>query len=184
MLLVAHVVKYVSPSAHPLQAVGGSGGGLSGAARAAYLVGRNPSDSDERILAIAKMNLGPEPKSLAFEIDEVEFDDGVTAGYLLALGESDVSARALLAAGDADSECRPFEKRSRAAEFLVGYLRLGPRPAKEIREDAQQRQISWATVRRAADEVGVVKSARGGPKVTWSLPPELLAELDDEDEAA
>ena len=72
IVLISHTIKSVRSGAHPLDAIGGSGGGLRAAARVAYIFGVNPEDADERVLAPAKSNIGPERKSFLFELDVVE----------------------------------------------------------------------------------------------------------------
>jgi AAA domain len=178
ILLLHHPIKNPAASAHPLLAVGGSGGGLAGAARVAYLWGRSPDDQDERVLACVKSNLGPEAKALAFELDTHEFDDIGDIPRLIPVGESEVTPQALLGANQATGKKAP-EKLARACEFLCGYLRLGPRAPAEIKEDAQQHALSWMTIRRAADELGVLR-ANAGTKSVWTLPPELLALLSED----
>jgi hypothetical protein len=61
-------------------------------------------------------------------------------------------------------------------------LRWGPRPAAELKEDAVQHGRSWATIRRAADELEVEKT--GGRGSTWSLPAELIEQLETEEAEA
>ena len=63
--------------------------------------------------------------------------------------------------------------------FAASYLRLGPRPPSEIREDANQHGLAWMTIRRAADELGVLR-ANAGPKSVWALPPGLLPLVNEE----
>jgi hypothetical protein len=143
------------------------------------LLGSHPEDEDERVLACIKSNLRETPPSLAFEVD-TELISGVGEhGRLLLMGEVDVAARQVVQTERGAK--KPPAKRSAAAEFLVNYLRFGPRPAGEVYEDAKQYGVSNATLRRAASELGVVKSKPGGPDVTWRLPGELLALLAEED---
>ncbi len=179
ILLIHHPVKNPARNAHPLLAVGGSGGGLAGAARVVYLWGRSPDDPDERILACVKSNLGPEAKTLAFELDTYEFEDVGEIARLIYVGESDVPPEVLLAGNQATGKKVP-EKLARACEFLCNYLRLGPRPPAEIKEDAKQYGITWMTIRRAADELGLIR-INAGPKTTWRLPLELLALMNEGD---
>jgi hypothetical protein len=75
-------------------------------------VARSSNDADDRVLAPAKCNLAAMPGSLAFELDEVEFEEGPTA-VLRLLCPSSVTARDLLA--DAEGAAKPPEKRSTAA---------------------------------------------------------------------
>lgn len=179
---LTHRVKAVQKGAHPLAVVGGSASGLVAVARAVYLAGRSPVDETERILSCVKNNLGPEPPSLAFEID-VELDD--VAGEvprLICLGESPLTAKDLLVEPDERSDDVPAPKRSEAEAWLVGYLRCGPRPARQVKEDAARRGIKYMTLRRASDALGVGRD-KGGPNAQWWLPQALLDELAEQDEA-
>jgi RecA/RadA recombinase len=181
ILLISHTTKRVAKGAHPMDAIGGAGGGLRAAARIAFLFGRNPDDADERLLACVKSNIAPEPATFAFEIDVDHFDDTGEVAYLVEAGErGDSVADARIMIDLVGSQAPPDAKRSAACEFLIKYLRFGPRPAKELREDSKQYGHKWATIRRAADELGVIKP-RGGPNSTWALPQALLDELDGED---
>lgn len=181
IVAISHTVKRVTPGAHPMDAIGGSGGGLRAAARMAYLFGRNFEDADEVLLACVKSNVAAEPASYAFELDVHDFADGDEAPFLVPLGERGESlADARIMLDSTRKQEKPDVKRAAASEFLVNYLRFGPRPVRELKEDAIQYGHSWATIRRAADELGIVKP-RGGPNATWALPAELLAELDAED---
>jgi hypothetical protein len=81
---------------------------------------------------------------------------------------------------------RPPDKRAAAAEWLTTYLADAGKPVKAstITEDAKQYGMSQKTLRRAADDMGIVKSAKGGPNVTWDLPQEVkdLMGLGEDDE--
>lgn len=176
VLLVSHTIKRPAAGGHPMDAIGGAGGGLRGAARIAFLFGKNPHD-EELLLACVKSNIGPEPPTYAFELDVHDFADVGEVAFLSGLGERGGSlADARIMLDSARAESKPDAKRSAASEFLVNYLRLGPRPVAELREDAQQYGHKWATIRRASEELGVVKP-KGGPNADWALPDDLLAEL-------
>lgn len=167
-LVIAHVVKSIPANAEPLQAVGGSGGGLAGACRVMYLLGRSPEDAEERILAPLKCNISAEPSSLSFELDSHSWDDGVDAGLLVYRGESDLGARAVL---DASRPPADPTKREEAAEWLEDYLRAAGQPVlqRQIIEDAVRLGFTERTVRRASTDLGIVKP-KGGPNSCWSLP--------------
>jgi len=180
ILLVSHTIKRPAQGGHPMDAIGGSGGGLRAAARIVYLFGRNPEDTDELLLVCLKSNIGPEPATFAFEVDVHEFDDVGEVAYMRELGERGNSHRdARITLDTSRGKQKPNAKRSAASEFIINYLRLGPRPTRELKEDARQYGHSWATIRRAADELGVLKPA-GGPNSTWALPAGLLAELEQD----
>lgn len=174
IVMVSHVVKNVSKNAHPLQAVGGSGGGLGGAARAGFIFGVNPDDKDERILATAKFNIGEEPKGVAFEVDSLPVGDNDREQPRLICVADDWKGKAIDLVTDATAgEGGAPQKKAVAAEWLTTYLSQGERPVAELREDAAKTGFSWATLRRAADELELVKGRKGfgpGSKSVWRLP--------------
>jgi AAA domain-containing protein len=178
-VIVAHTTKRIAKSGHPLEAIGGSGGGLAGAARVIYVFGLNPDDPDERVLASVKANV-LKPVSMAFEVDEHEVKVGGTGNstvpkLVLVNDDCKVSARKVLsdAGGEASQAHGNAVKRAVAAEWLTSYLMFGARPANDVREDGARSGFSWGTIRRAADDLVISKRRKGfGPKshVEWSLP--------------
>lgn len=177
VLMVGHTVKQVSRGAHPITAIGGSAGGIVGAARAVYLFGESPKDPDTRVLCPVKFNLAPQPKAFEFEVDSYEIEDAgggtMETGRIVFVGESSVSAEEVLRAGSRTTPGPSPHKRQAAADWLVRYLALGPRPVKELREDAAHYGMSWATIRRAADDIQIEKFRVGFGKEginMWKLP--------------
>lgn len=154
-LMLHHVTKG-NPS-HPLDAIGGSGGGLAAAARMVHVLGYHPDDPDGRVLAPAKSNVGARPPSLAFLLDA----DPVPR--LVPQGRTRIGTAAVLAAS-APAVVHPA-KVALAAEWLTRYLALGARPRREIREDGVARGLSWHAIAAAADEIGVDDSDG-----RWALP--------------
>ncbi len=194
LVAIHHMLKSFPKNGHPLEAVGGTSGGLAACARAVYVFGPNPACDDERVLACAKGNWGKLPKATVFEVDGSEFYIArkvlETASLELVTDQADISASAVCqtARGSMDATAGTVSKKARACEWLTNYLSLGPRPAAEIREDAIQYGISWATVRRACDGLKVDKQRHGfgkGSKITWGLPAGhagLLPQLPGSDE--
>lgn len=186
MVGVHHLTKHATKNQHPLQAVGGSSGGLTGAARAVFVFGPNPNDPDERILAPAKQNLGPAKAPMAFGIGGVELvtdDDVIDVARLDLIGENP-KVNASEVVGYVPTKTDEYgnpAKRAIVAEWLTKYLALGEAPVTELREDAVQAGLSWATMRRASKDVGIEIGRIGfgpGSKVIWRLPedhPGLLA---------
>jgi hypothetical protein len=181
ILIIEHALKRVPQSGHPLQAIGGSA--LPQFARAAFVYGTDPDDKDARILAPAKFNIGPWPKALAFEVDteEVKTKNGNLAEFpFLNLDEEleafdpmrlfqskQVAARAV---------GRPADKRQAAAQWLTHYLAKAGKAvhAGKIAEDAKQYGLVGKTLRRAADDMGIVKQPPGGGRsCTWDLPDDV-----------
>jgi hypothetical protein len=183
MLIVEHVLKRGSRDGDPLSMIGGTGSGLVAAARAAFLLGTDPGDPDRRVLACAKLNVREKPQALAYEMDVVEHRVGeqprlVYDEELVGFDPMTMYTKPKGTIG------RPPDKRAAAAQWLSEYLAMagGPVLAGQIFEDAKQYNMSAKTVRRAAEEMHVVKvPPGGGPKVTWDLPPkvkELMGLLD------
>jgi putative DNA primase/helicase len=181
-----HTNKNVSKNAHPLQAVGGASGGLSGAARAVYIVGLNPEDEDERAMACAKINVRTFPDAVTFELDELDVDGGTSGlienvGRLVFLADNvKVPAIAVALAGTENGDKKDASKLELAAEWLTHYLLPGEKSARDVEEDALQSGLSRPTLRRAAKEIEIVRRRQGfgkGSVVFWRLPDGLLAVL-------
>jgi hypothetical protein len=181
-VLIDHVVKKVSPNAHPLMAIGGASSGLPSAARMAYVFGKDPGDSDRMILCPVKHNLRSKPKALEYEQDVTEVPLAGTTPYLLPRGECDFDPMKLLVRDrQGKGRGRPAQKRAGAQEWLVGHLLIyGPVKRKTVLEDAKHKGgMSEATIRRAAEDIDVVTGGPGGAGgVTWDLPEEFRDHLE------
>jgi len=110
-------------------------------------IGRDPRQPDRRILAMTKSNIGPTAPALACRLAE-------EAGRprLQWLGECDATA---------DELCRPpspgtAPDRATADEWLLAALAGGPRPAKELQEEARAAGYCVRTLERAKRRLGVV----------------------------
>nr|WP_281357658.1 AAA family ATPase [Isoptericola sediminis] len=97
IVLVRHLNKGGANS--PLYRGGGSIG-IIGAARAAYIVARDPEDPDRRVFAVSKLNIAAEPPALAYRLTShgslgcarIEWEDtplDVTAAALLQIPTDD-----------------------------------------------------------------------------------------------
>ncbi len=147
---------------------GGGSIGIVGAARAAYLVARDPEDADRRILAVTKLNLATEPPSLAYRLvpdfalgcARVEWEDGPVEHTATTLLRHPV-----------DDQDRT--ERDEAANWLTDYLigNGGTAPRKDILRATRAAGYSEATLKRAKDAAGVSHTSEGFPRQTiWSLP--------------
>lgn len=170
IVVIDHVVKRVPKNAHPLSAIGGSGSGLPSAARAAYLLGKDPDDEELVILAPIKFNIDDWPLPVAFEIDVVQSSVGEQP--TLTFGEELAAYDAMrLLARDAAPVGRPPDRRAAAAEWLAQYLASAGQPVlgPKVIEDAKHYGMSEKTLRRAATEIGVIKEPKTGRNCKWSL---------------
>jgi RecA-family ATPase len=145
---------------------GGGSIAFIGAARAGLLIARDPEDEQRRVLATTKMNLAPEPPSLAFTIENAS-----GAPCIRWLGETYHKANDLVSAS-ADEDGRQEAQDLRA--FVREMVETAPRTHKEavaaIRAagfDAAER-----TIRRARKAAGVHVKRQGfgpGSVVVWAL---------------
>jgi hypothetical protein len=143
----------------------GQGGiAYTAAARVVLLVGINPDNTQERVLAVIKNNLCPQPPAMGFEISD---------GRFLWRGETDVTPAALLAPDVPYSE---HSTQADAVDLLGGILAGGPVPVKDIEAEARAAGVSWRTVERAKVTLGIHAERRGEPGRRgggtwhWSLP--------------
>lgn len=177
VLIVEHALKG-SPQGDILNVIGGSGSGLAAAARAAYVFGRDPDDEDARILVKAKFNVGQEPLPMRFEIDTEDIE-GVGEVPLLVPDQELIAFdpfRLFEKKKTNNPAHRPPDKRAAAAEWLTNYLAQagGPIKSSTIQDDSKKYGMASKTLRRAADDMGVVKHPPGGGRnCTWDLPDDV-----------
>jgi hypothetical protein len=185
VLIVEHTKKTSQRETEPLHMIGGTGSGLTAAARAAFLLGVDPRDEDRRVLACVKLNVREKPNALAFEMDTFEHDRVGVVPKLVFDEELTAFDAMSMYRREKGSIGRPPDKKAAAAEWLANYLALAGKPvlSSVVFEDAKQYNMSGKTLRRAAADMKVVKDPPGGgPKVTWELPDHVKKLMGMEDE--
>jgi RecA-family ATPase len=166
VLVIRHLNK--AAANNPLYRGGGSIG-IIGAARMAFVVGKDPQDENRRVLASTKNNLAMPPASLMFGLEEAE-SGCVRVNWL---GQSEVSAKDILATPQDQEHA---DARSEAVEFLNDLLADGPVAASQIKEEAEDAAISERTLARAKKTLGVMSyregetGSRGRGQWLWKLP--------------
>jgi hypothetical protein len=145
------------------------------AARAAWLVARDPRDGEgrQRVFVPIKNNIGPDQTGLAFRLDAVA-GGGVP---IVAWDREPVTLTAdeVLAARRGPSEV------DRAAAWLRDALAGGPAAADDVRRRAEAAGISPGTLRRAKELMGVLSRREGfgpGSRVLWSAAPQPPRPID------
>jgi hypothetical protein len=163
VLVVRHLNKMSGASA--LYRGGGSIG-IVGAVRAAWVVGRDPSDRSRRVLAMNKSNLAATPRSITYSLDPSPGDPDVAViGW---------GAACDLSADDILSQPEKSLKVDRCAGLVRDLLAGGPVPTDEVERRANQAGFSARTVRRACNQAGVVKEKekRAGGRWLSTLSPD------------
>ncbi|MDQ3639087.1 MAG: AAA family ATPase [Actinomycetota bacterium] len=148
---------------------GGGSIGIVGAARMAFVVGKDTEDEERRVLAPIKSNLAAPAPSLVFGLEPAE--NG--APRVAWRGQSTLDASALLSA-PTDPEERSVLQEAR--DLLRDALSDGPVPASDVKREARSADISERTLKTAKRELGVFASRegesgkRGGGRWLWALP--------------
>jgi putative DNA primase/helicase len=130
-------------------------------------------DQDRRILARGKSNIGPDDGGFEYTIEQAEPLPGIHASYVTWGKSVAGSARDLLAEPEAASTDESSDSggaRKEAADFLMQVLADGLTPTKTVKTEADSAGVKWATVRRAADDLRVVKRRGDGGLWYWKLP--------------
>ena len=138
---------------------------LTAACRSVLLVGADPNDNRRRAVCQIKNNLAPMANPIGYTVDD---------GQFFWTGTSDLSAQAMLASEQANSETLPIEE---AKDFLREVLMNGPTPQKEVWKEAHQAGIAERTLQRAKSSLGVVSRKDGFSRQwVWSFPKAAIKE--------
>ena len=113
---------------------------------------------DRRILARGKSNIGPDDGGFEYHIEQSEPIPGISASSVTWGRSVTGTARELLAESDSDNmSAGEKSAKAEAEEFLIQLLMDGPCPTQFVKTEARAAGISWATVRRASDALGIRK---------------------------
>ncbi|MEM4406874.1 MAG: AAA family ATPase [Candidatus Methanomethylicaceae archaeon] len=165
VLLVRHLNKR---SGTPLYRGMGSIG-LTATARSALLLASDPKDPKKLVLIPYKNNLSRGSASWACQIEEVE-----TVPYIKWLGPSNYRPEDLMDEQDTGIEKYNLDE---AKNFLMEFLRDGPKLSKDILKQAKEQGLSERTLRRAKQQLGITSSPEHTTGVikhwVWKLPREV-----------
>jgi putative DNA primase/helicase len=132
------------------------------AARAAYVVAKDPEHDARRLFLPLKNNLGNDQTGLAFTVESAQVKSA-TGGIETSRVVWESSA-VTVTAEEAMKPQVPDEERSDlddAKDFLRGLLADGPVPSKQIRGDAEGAGHAWRTIQRAQKALGIVPFKKG-----------------------
>ena len=169
IIAVAHLNKAQQVSA--IYRTGGSIGFVA-AARAVHVLAADKGNRERRIFAPLKNNLSRTAPALAFSITgeppALEWEAAPAA---------DINVDELLAPDPPRPRGPKPESLERAKDFVQEQLRgsPGPRPVEDIIQAATRAGISESTIRRAAKDIGVIRTNSGTfPRRSfWQLPNNL-----------
>ena len=126
---------------------------------------RPPSDDPEvRAVAQSKCSYAPEGATILFKLEPANGHPKVHwLGITAELKADDLLTHLPSTRGRPDSE------REKAKKLLHEFLEDGPMPKSNIERAAAARSISLMTLRRAAEELGILKR-KDGREAIWALP--------------
>jgi putative DNA primase/helicase len=163
-------------------------------ARAAFIVTPDADVEGRLLLMPSKMNIAPIKHGLAYRIDgclvpDAEGMDVLTSRIGWELAPVTITADQALAAHDQATDSLTGGKlptKAEAEEFLRDALADGPAPVTELQADAKAAGLSWATIRRAKDCLGVIaeresQGREGKGRWLWRVPSPPRCSRDPQD---
>jgi putative DNA primase/helicase len=131
---------------------------------------------DRRILARGKSNIGPDDGGYEYHLEQVEALPGISASRVSWGAAVQGTARELLTDPNEDDDGEQTAVAS-ARDFLQEMLSDCPVWSKEIQKQAKEAGLSFRTVRRASDDMGVIKQRALEGRWYWRLPASNLSKL-------
>jgi hypothetical protein len=186
-LFVEHVLKRVTSTMDPLDAIGGGSSGLIAAARMAFLMGIDPDNDERSILYNAKYSICDKRPEIEFTLDTENYDVIGDVPLLLQGPEVTFDPVKFLTIRRGGRQGRPPHRTAAAVAWLQAYLydRVKGQRSAALFEDGGQLGFSKKVLRSAAMQmnsaghVGIVKTPPGGgPNVVWTLGDKLRKLLD------
>jgi putative DNA primase/helicase len=133
---------------------------------AAKVKGEDGND-DRRILARSKSNIGPDDGGYEYNLEQAEPLPGIHASYVT-WGTSVAGSAQELLSDPNEAQNDSKSAIDSATGFLREVLKDGLTPCKTIQAEGKDAGISWASIRRAAESISVVKR-KGAGGWYWKL---------------
>jgi hypothetical protein len=172
ILIIRHLNKLIGG---PALYRGGGSIGIAGATRAALMVGRNPKDPKQCVLAPVKVNLAAKPKSLAYAVQAT--DDVARIAWL---GESDLQADDLVVHPGGRKRKTLSEK---CAAAIRDYLADSPKESDAMNSWLAQHGYSTWTIKTGRRLASIeVKLLGFGKEGKWMAELSGSSGADDPDE--
>jgi DNA repair protein RadA/Sms len=142
---------------------------FTGIARSVMLCGRHPEDPDMRVMAASKTSFTRKPRSICYEICDKGTKKERDRSELQWGKFVDLTADEVVMAEPQSNN----KEKEEALEFLEAALESGPMELSKLRKMAETRSIQDRMMRKASEELGVVKETKvkdDKKTTTWSLP--------------
>ncbi|MEX2310761.1 MAG: AAA family ATPase [Pirellulales bacterium] len=165
VLVVSHLRKKAGAAIHRTM------GSLAfvAAARAAWVVCKDPADPNKRFFLPIKNNLAPDVTGLAYTIES----SATNRTPVIRWSPDAVNITAETLVGTARPTGRPDDERQQAINWLQSRLSNGPCATRELRQEADAHGIGYGTLRRAFRELrgeAVRKNRFPTAPWLWKLP--------------
>lgn len=135
-----------------------------------------------RMLAIAKSNIGPDSGGFEYELQQHPLSDRpeIIATSLRWGKAFDGSAKEILAMAECAGDPEDVSALDGAKDFLRQLLASGPIASEDIKQQAKGAGLTWRTIRRAKDALGIKPQKAGmlGPWM-WGLLPKMSKNTED-----
>jgi hypothetical protein len=140
------------------------------------------ADGEERrVLARAKSNIGSDSGGFAYEIDQIELEDGIWSSKISWGDELVGSARDLLSEPEKGAMPGKRSAVDSAKDFLRQILCDGLMPVKKIEQEAAAAGVSWSAIKRAYPQLNIIPK-KSMDHWYWQMP--KMREGSQEDQGA
>jgi putative DNA primase/helicase len=129
---------------------------------------KNENGSTGRVFIRAKSNIGSDEDGFEYELQQGSLKDNpnISTAHIVWGEKIEGTAQQLLA----DIEfAQNGSKLEEAQNFLINLLKEKPLPQQDIKNESKIANISWATVRRAKQALGVEAFKNGNEHWLWKL---------------
>jgi putative DNA primase/helicase len=155
----------------PLERLNGSGA-FGALPRLVMGAAKNAAEGDnepERIMVRIKSNIGPSGGGFGYHIDTALLHEqpDIEATRIVWEYPLEGSALELLNAAEGNQDGKA-PKLDQAKQFLANFLTNAKRSATDVEAAAKGQGVTWSSVRRASDEIGIRKFREGG-RHWWQL---------------
>jgi len=153
LLMITHLNK--SRGAGAGDRITGSGA-WSAVGRSAWLVGKDPTDEQLRVLVPIKNNNGNDVYGFAYKIEGAKTDTGIDTSRVVWQGSTDVKADEVIAGPRKTPDDKDDKSaRADAARFLLDILKHGRQRSTHVYKAAEDAGIAESTLKRAKDTLGI-----------------------------